>query len=145
MTNRLFIPILGLILALVIGLLPFPALAQQSNPCAGEDSIYRIFCSLAWEFQWLPKFMSLLCYIGGVALVFMALLNLRQYGDDPSSIPLRSILMKFALAALLLSLPLTMNVLVGSITGEERTINSQSEALNRPTLSRGASIPRPTN
>ncbi len=110
------------------------------NPCADEESIYRIFCSLSWEFRFIPRLMALLCYVGGVALILMGLLNLRAYGDDPSSTPLRSVLMKFALGALLISVPLTMDVIVRSVSGGTQGVDSESEPLNRPAVMRGNSL-----
>lgn len=111
------------LVAFAAGLLPLPAYA------AGE-TLYNVFLSLSKNFIWLPRVMAMLCYVGGAALTMLGLLSLKTYGDDPTSIPLRSVVMKFVLAALLISLPLSMELFITTVVG---TKSKNAAITARPT------------
>jgi hypothetical protein len=121
---------LGVLVAFVAGLFPFPAFAAGTCDESGGGSLYTIFCSLAFNLENVPKAMAVFCYAGGLVLTMQGLLNLRNYGDDPSQTPLRSIAMKFALAAMLIGLPLAIQVVVGSMTGQG--VEDGGETVERP-------------
>lgn len=124
MSSRL----LGVLAAFVAGL--FPSFAFAAGACdESGTSLYTIFCNLALNLQNVPPALAILCYAGGVILTMQGLLNLRNYGDDPGQTPLRSIAMKFALAAMLIGLPMSIEVIVGTMTGESL---EGAETVSRP-------------
>ena len=136
---------LGILAVLVAGLFSSsPAFAQSATwapGCGADGTLNAIFCSLSTEFRFIPKALALFAYAGGVILAFIALLNLRAYGDDPSQTPLRDIVMKFLLGAILISLPLGMQVIVKTVTGKGLADqNIQDTAIDRPCLARGSSL-----
>jgi hypothetical protein len=128
----------GIGLALIAGLLPFPALAQTptqwASKCTADGTLYGLFCNLGAQFRYMPQLLATLCYTGGAGLLLMALLNLKAYGDDPSSVPIRSVIMKLVLATFLISLPLAMQVFVGSVTGQKVEANMSFTTGERPCL-----------
>lgn len=119
----------GTLAAFVAGF--FPSFAFAGGACADESvaTLYTLFCTLAFNLQHVPPALAVFCYAGGVILTMQGLLNLRNYGDDPSQTPLRSIAMKFALAAMLIGLPLSIEVVVGSMTGQDM---EGMETVSRP-------------
>ena len=126
MTRHTSYSFFGILAVAVIGLFPFPAFAAPVN-CGTTVSVYTIFCNIYKEFVFLPAVMSVLCYVGGIVMTMIALLNLRAYGDDPSSMPLRSIVMKFIPGAMLISIPLAMNMFAKSVLGSEVSQNNEDK------------------
>jgi hypothetical protein len=126
---------LGLAVFMVAGLLPFPAFAQQA--CPNDGSLSSVFCSMALESGSTPRVLAVFSYAMGAVMTLGGLLNLRQYGDDPSSIPLRTIIMKFSAAVMLISLPLIMQTIIKTTTGKE--ISAQ-ETVSRPCLYRKSNL-----
>jgi hypothetical protein len=124
------------------GLLPFDAFAQAQDAnswqCDGGTSINKIFCGITTQFRYLPKLLAIFAYVIAAILAFKGLLQLREYGDDPSKTPLQSIVIKFALAAALISLPLAMQLFITTVTGAS-SVNGNVEITTAPTLGTGVS------
>jgi hypothetical protein len=114
--GRVFLP--GLFLCLVFSTLPQDAFAQVGT-------VGTIFERLADQFSTMAGTMAFFCYLSGAVLGFTGLLNLRAYGDDPSSVPFRSIIIKFALGAFLISLPFAIQIAVATVTGVNGVNNNQ--------------------
>jgi len=127
-------------LACLTCFLPIEAFAQTApDPLGcgrGGGSINQIFCGIATEFRGAPKLLSVFSWVGAVILAIMAFMNLKQHGDDPGSVPMRSIIIKFVLAVLLISLPLIMRVFITSVTGT--TDISSAGVVKRPKLGTGS-------
>jgi hypothetical protein len=94
--------------------------SQNVTSCkTGTGTVNAVFCNLVQAFSPFASFLALCTYVMATFLGLTGLLNLKAYGDDPSQTPLRSIIIKFALAAMLISLPLAMQVFVTSVTGAQ--------------------------
>ena len=85
--------------------------------CKADNTLNKVFCGLVVQFSPFAKFLAVIAYVMAIALLLTGLLNLKAYGEDPSQTPLRSILIKFVLAAMLVSLPMAMQIFVTSVTG----------------------------
>lgn len=136
MTKTLRLLSLALIVFVVAGLLPFDAFAQNvdSWQCSGQG-ISKIFCSMTNQFRFLPKLLSILSYVAAAIFAFKGLMQLKEYGDDPSKTPLQSILVKLAIAAMLISLPLAMQVFITTVTGAKDM--TAGTTLSKPHLGKG--------
>lgn len=133
------------LLIMVIGLFSFPAFAQQgggvwAKGCEVDGSLSGLFCSLSTEFRFIPKALAIFSYAAGVMLFFIALLAVKQYGDDPSQTPLRGIVIKFVLGAFLISLPMAMEVVVKTVTGDSMDTSSTVVRVQRPCLAHGSAL-----
>ena len=106
--------------------------------CQPMDNIGGIFCNIATQFRPITGVMSILVYALAAVLVLMALMSLKEYGDDPSRVPFRSIVLKFVLACCLISLPLAMEVFMTSVTGEASFAAQQKAQGKRPAAFRGS-------
>jgi type IV secretory pathway VirB2 component (pilin) len=104
--------------------------------CDTDSSLNKIFCNLVVEIGPFAKFLAVIAYVMAAALTLTGLLNLKAFGDDPSQMPLRSIIMKFVLATMLISLPLAMQVFVTAVTGV-KTIETQT-SVKKPSLFKGS-------
>lgn len=139
-TGILPLLVLGLGVLLCAGLLPFDAfangLANDWDKCSGSG-VSKIFCGITQQFRFMPRLLSIFAYVMAVVLAVQGFLQLRDYGDDPTKVPLPSILIKFALAAALISLPLTMQLFVTSVTGA-KSITATSQLTNKPSFGKGA-------
>jgi hypothetical protein len=96
------------------------------------------FANLAFEFVPLAKVMAVFSYVFAAMITLTGLLHLKQYGDDPSQMPLKSILIKFILASCLISLPFAMQIFVTSVTGRD-SIEDQA-VVNRPCVVMGSGL-----
>lgn len=131
----------GLLVAVfLVGLLmPLPAFAQESSwGCSGNGNLNSVFCGITAQFRFMPKLLSLFAYVIAVALAISGLLQLKEYGDDPSKVPLRNIIIKLALAAMLISLPFAMRIFVTTVTGVDN-VSAGNSSIGRPSLGTGAS------
>jgi hypothetical protein len=108
---------------------------SQSPSCTASANIGAVFCNLVKNFSPFASMLAVISYVMSAILTLTGLLNLKAYGDDPSQTPLRSILVKFALAAMLLSLPLAMQVFVTSVTGAQSI--STTVTVKKPSLYSG--------
>ena len=114
-----------LLIALVVslaGLFPFQAFADTADAnawnCAdGAHGLNRIFCGMTTQFRFLPKLLAIFAYVFAAVLAVQAMLQLKEYGDDPSKTPLQSIIIKLVLAAALISLPFAMQTFITAVTG----------------------------
>jgi hypothetical protein len=130
--------LLGVLVTVITGLLPFSAHAGAGNfatACSNDGTLYGVFCNIGNQLRYLPKTLVTFCYVMAAVLAMVGLLNLKAYGDDPTSVPIRTIIMKFILAAFLISLPSAIQVFVTSVTGTKNI--EQNEAIGgRPCLMR---------
>lgn len=121
-----------------------PSMAHAMAPdsgswlCGGDGKINQIFCGITSQFRHTPKLLSLFSYVIAVALAVSGLLQLKEYGDDPSKVPLRSIIIKLVLSAMLISLPFSMQLFVTTVTGQS-SIQSSNTIYARPSLGSGVS------
>lgn len=125
---------IGLLGVFLAGLLPFPAYAAEG---CSKDGINTIFCSIVLQFGVFPKFLATISYVMAAIFGLLGLLQLKEYGEDPSKTPLRSILMKFFLSAVLVSLPLAMRVFVTTVTGAD-SLESET-TIRQPSFGKGVS------
>ncbi|MDB5478698.1 MAG: hypothetical protein JWM96_1193 [Alphaproteobacteria bacterium] len=105
---------------IILGFVPGDALAQ--TPVANvfkcpTGGLNAVFCTLSNELRSTPKLITTLSWIVAVIMGFTALLNLKEYGDDPTKIPLRSIIIKFILCVLLITFPFVISSVRTSLTG----------------------------
>lgn len=100
---------------------------------AQSKTLGGAFANLSLNFLPAAKTMAILAYVMAAAITLVGLLHLKNYGDDPSQTPIRSILMKFVLAAMLISLPFAMQVFVTTVTGVD-SIESQTQITNMPCI-----------
>jgi len=139
-----YLPTILFVAVLMAGLflLPVDAFAQQAKAekwaCAGNKDINSIFCGITTQFRFLPKLLSLFAYVIAAVLIFKALFQLKELGDDPSKVPVQSIVIKFALAAALISLPLAMQLFVTTVTGA-KDLNEAGAVAVRPQFGNGLS------
>ena len=96
------------------------------------NGLNQVFCNLAKELSPFSKMLAVFAYVMAASLVLTGLLNLKSFGDDPSQMPLRSIIMKFVLATMLISFPLAMNIFISTVTGEKAS--AKPVELKRPKL-----------
>lgn len=132
----------GLLILFLVGLFfPFAAEAKDvttSWNCSGDKNLNTIFCGITSQFRFMPKLLSLFAYAIATFLAVSGLMQLKQYGDDPSKTPLRSIVIKLALSAMLVSLPFAMQVFVTTVTGADK-IENAAGSVGRPSLGTGVS------
>lgn len=132
----------GLLVAVfLVGLFfPFAAEAGQNSgtwSCAGTG-LNKIFCGITSQFRFMPKLLALFSYVIAIGLAVSGLLQLKQYGDDPSKVPLRGIIIKLALSAMLISLPFSMQIFVTTVTGSN-SIQQGNTSIAKPKLGTGVS------
>jgi len=107
----------------------------EKQSCSG-DGMNQVFCNLVTEISPFAKLLAMVAYVMSASLVLSGLLDLKAYGDDPSQTPLKGIIMKFVLAAMLISLPLTMNIFVSAVTGQKAS--APQAKVGKPMLGKGA-------
>jgi hypothetical protein len=105
--------------------------------CAAGSGIGAVFCNIVAQVRPFAGFLAMASYVIASALLLTGLLNLKAYGDDPSQMPLRSIVVKFVLATMLFSLPLTMQLFVTTVTGAQ-SISTSAAAVGTPQLYKGS-------
>lgn len=103
--------------------------------CSGSG-LNKVFCNLAKEISPFSKLIAVAAFVMAGSFMLTGLLNLKSYGDDPSSMPLRSIIMKFTMATMLISFPLAMNVFISTVTGQ--SASSEPAKLSKPKLYNGS-------
>lgn len=123
--------------------LAFPAAAQMGQEssswtCSGEGTLNSIFCGITSQFRWMPKTLSTFSYVLAVILFVSGLLQLKEYGDDPSKTPLRGIMIKLALGTMLISLPFMTQIFVTTVTGAD-DMATATISVSKPTLGSGVS------
>lgn len=131
----------GILTVFLVGLsFPFSAEAATNvtNWACSGSGLNKIFCGMTSQFRFLPKLLSLFSYVIAVALAVSGLMQLKEYGDDPSKVPLRGIIIKLALSAMLISLPFAMQIFVTTVTGAD-SITSTNVISNKPSLGTGVS------
>lgn len=106
--------------------------AEGDFPCAMTGTVGDIFCNIAIQFTPVTGLMSVLVYALAAVLILMGLLSLKEYGDDPSRVPFRSIVVKFVLGCFLFSLPLAMELFMTSVTGDASFSTTQASKSTRP-------------
>jgi hypothetical protein len=112
---------------------------NTASQCSDDKTIGNVFCNLTEQMGIFPAFLSVISYVMAAVITLIGLLNLKNYGDDPSAVPLRSILMKFVFAVMLISLPLTMQAFITTITGAKSI--DEAQAIKRaPRAYAGSSI-----
>lgn len=132
------LPVLTVLaVVLVVGLFPHDAFAQkaldQDWACKGDRSLNTIFCGITNQFSTMPKLLSVFAYVIAAVLTFKGLLQLKEFGDDPSKTPIQSVIMKFALAGMLACLPLAMQVFITTVTGA-KDVSAASALSRKPSL-----------
>lgn len=105
---------------------------------ASSSTMEALFVNLGVSFVPLAKTMAVIAYVMAAVIVLVGLLHLKNYGDDPSQVPVRSIVIKFVLAAMLVSLPFAMQLFVTTVTGRD-TIEDQEQVF-RPCLIAGSGL-----
>lgn len=133
----------GLLTIFLAGLFfSFPAAAQYGQEadtwvCASTaGGINKIFCGITEQFRHMPKLLAVFSYVIAIGLAISGLLQLKEYGDDPSKVPLRGIIVKLALAAMLISLPFSMQVFVTTVTGADK-LDADNTHISKPGLGSG--------
>ncbi len=101
-------------------------------------SLEAVFSSLSVEFIPLSKTIAVFAYVIAAVILLVGLLHLKNYGDDPSQVPIRSIMIKFVLASMLISLPFAMQIFVTTVTGKS-TIETQ-DTVGKPCLMNGSGL-----
>lgn len=92
---------------------------KEVSSCSGTGKgLNVVFCNLAKEMQPFSKLIAIFSYVTAASLLLTGLLDLKGFGDDPGDHPLRSIVMKFVLASMLISLPFAMDLFVTAATGD---------------------------
>ncbi len=132
----------GLLVAVfLVGLFfPFVAEAGQNSGnwnCTGSG-ISKIFCGITSQFRFMPKLLAIFSYVIAIGLAVSGLMQLKQYGDDPSKVPLRNIIIKLALSAMLISLPYSMQIFVTTVTGSN-SMGTATTNISKPSLGSGVS------
>ena len=105
---------------------------------ASATTAEALFVNLGTSFLPLAKTMAVLAYVMAAAIILVGLLHLKNYGDDPSQVPVRSIVIKFILAGFLISLPFAMQIFVTTVTGRS-TIEDQ-EQVAMPCIINGSGL-----
>lgn len=123
---------LSVLATLVAGLFPFPAFAAEDT-CSYVTGINTIFCGMTAAFKSSPMLLSMISWIIAVIMAITALINLKEYGDDPSRTPLKNIIIKLLIAVLLISLPLIMKTI-----GSTMASGGSGATMTRPMLGRGS-------
>lgn len=90
---------------------------EQTHGCEGSSDLGLVFCHMTKETRPIAALLGVIAYVMAVVIAMRGFLQLKAYGDDPSQVPLRSIIIKFVLATMLISLPLAMQVFITSVTG----------------------------
>lgn len=122
----------------------FPAAAQMGQESSswacgdGNGTLNSIFCGITTQFRWMPKTLSIFSYVIAVMLFVSGLLQLKEYGDDPSKTPLRGIIIKLALGTMLISLPFMTQIFVTTVTGAD-DMATATISVSKPTLGSGVS------
>jgi uncharacterized membrane protein YeiB len=106
---------------------------------SGAESVDNLFTSLSSNFVPMAKVLAIFAYVMAAAIMFVGLLHLKNYGDDPSQVPVRSIVMKFVLAAMLVSLPFAMQLFVTAVTGVD-SIEDQEQVGCQPLIAGGTGL-----
>lgn len=101
-------------------------------------SMEGMFANLSSNFIPIAKTLAILAYVMATVIMLIGLINLKEYGDDPSKVPIRSIIMKFVLAAMLVSLPFAMQIFVTTVTG--RAGIEDQETVGMPCLMSGSGL-----
>jgi hypothetical protein len=105
---------------------------------SNEGSVASLFTNLSSNFIPLAKTLAVFAYVMAAAIMLIGLLHLKNYGDDPSQVPVRSIVMKFILASMLVSLPFAMQIFVTTVTGVD-SIEDQG-TVGQPCLMAGSGL-----
>ena len=82
--------------------------------------------------------MAIFAYVMAAVITLVGLVHLKNYGDDPSQVPVRSIIAKFVLATCLISLPFAMQVFITTVTG--RASIEDQETVARPCMIQGSGL-----
>ncbi len=90
----------------------------NNNISTSVNTLESLFSNLSLNFVSVSKLLAIFAYVMAAVIMLVGLLHLKNYGDDPSQGPaVRSIVMKFVLAAMLVSLPFAMRIFVTTVTG----------------------------
>ena len=108
------------------------------GPNPDMSSLEGLFVNLSLNFITVAKLLAIFAYVMAAVIMIVGLVHLKNYGDDPSQIPVRSIIMKFVLASMLVSLPFAMQIFVTTVTGAS-DIESQS-SVAAPCLMNGSGL-----
>ncbi len=111
----------------------------NTDACSADKTLGNVFCNLTEQMGLFPALLSIGAYVMAAVITLIGFINLKNYGDDPSAVPLRSIIMKFVFAVLLISLPLTMQIIVRTVTGAKSIDEAQKIGL-APIAYKGASL-----
>lgn len=141
LSSSLFAGLSGLFLAGLLLFLPVPAYAESTADwaCQGDKTLNQIFCGITTQFRFMPALLSIFSYAIAAFLGVTGLLQLKQYGDDPSRTPLQGIIIRLALSAMLVSLPFAMQVFVTTVTGSDNVTQAQTHLSRKPSLGSGVS------
>lgn len=140
--SSLFAGFLGLFLAGLLLFYPEMAFAEGTVEwnCSDKGNLNQVFCGITSQFRFIPQVLAVFAYAIAVFLAVTALMQLKQYGDDPSRTSLPGIIVRLVLAVSLISLPFAIQIFVTTLTGT-KSINEVSSTMtrDRPKLGDGVS------
>ena len=102
-------------------LVGFPELAQAAPPPPppGGASVGDMMTNLHVAMRKVPNILTTIAFIGGIALAVTGVLKLKNHVDNPQQVPLSDGIKRLIAGGAFLGLPVTTNVIKGSIFGSD--------------------------
>jgi hypothetical protein len=104
--------------AVLVGL-PEAAHAVAPPPPPGGPSVGDMMTNLHLAMRKLPNILTTVAFIGGIVLAVTGVLKLKDHVDNPQQVPLNAGLKRLIAGGAFLALPLTTNVIKGSLFGTD--------------------------
>lgn len=109
---------------------------------AGAVNVHTMTQQVASQSSSIPRFLIIIAYVLGVFLVASSLLKLKVHVENPTNAPLKDGLVRMAVGAFFLALPLTMTMIENTMLGIAPTAAgggaADAELANRAVLIGGA-------
>lgn len=104
--------------AVLVGL-PELAHAGPPPPPPGGPSVGDMMTNLHTSMRKLPNILTSIAFIGGIALAVTGVLKLKDHVDNPNQVPLNAGLKRLIAGGAFLALPMTTNVIKGTLFGAD--------------------------
>jgi len=96
---------------------------RPASAAAAGSGLDAIVTNLTDAFEPVAGFISILCYLGGAALVAQGLLKLKNHIDAPEKAPLKDALGRLLIGAGLIAIPFMISAAIQTLSGgEEGTV-----------------------
>ena len=102
--------------AVLVGL---PEFAYAAAPPPAGPSVGKVMTNLHVSISRVPNILTTIAFVGGIVLAVTGVLKLKNHVDNPNQVPLSDGIKRLIAGGAFLGLPVTTNVIKGSIFGTD--------------------------